>query len=1000
MTSNSNNIIISVKNTMDSLKSLLSNDKSNTKPKVIKRAGVFTKKFLSWNKKQLKEGRTTYYADQTKYYDPIKQNIKKIPKDKRFKTFKAKDSFLAKNVKVDSSYAPKSFFNNIKNQSQEFSFNINKDSQNNGYSKGQEIRNNLLLKTLIDNNKISGNYRIIIKGSIDGVLIDNNYLIDKDFWKNFKLQFRVDSETMIWNADNLASQNITFIFTKETKLNYKFFNQAFLNGVSHCFFTPIISHFTKMKNESKSKTTIKRYDGLLNKVCGKKLKSGFKKGLIHQYPKGIKSDQIGNVCEDLQIEVVIEQPFTEQPLFEYRSNKKPLKKFKFLNTRSDHVEVGSNNDLFKQFEPTKISKKQMIKMKDELDKSKTHYTFTKNSYGITTIKTIDNYFVLDDAFHTAVSDFEFENKVLQNCPIDALKYEDLQSFIDCGTHFNGTIDFVNTEKFKVFIPPDMKHIDMTKAYTRYEDSKYYDGFLGHITDFREVDNFEQKGMYRIENLDFSNCSDKFIKINKNLAWFKNNNIYTDAELRALTEHKATFQVTHGAYGAAFHMKLSDEMINDKVVVKEFESGEDLKIPYYCKYFGMISMTTKTKNFYMNGDEAYFASMDRQNADIYFENETAKIVYNKKHCFNKKHITAQITAYQRLIMLEQMLEMDLNKLVRVCVDGIYYKDHSFDILKSFSKKEKMTFNNSPSEQYLSSILTETKYCVLPSAKPRKFYLSELFDGEGGLGKTYYNIFLDEGLIDVCYIPHSWKLAASVEKQLELEKGEKLQTAVHHHLFNPDQVGYNVLEKYSTILIDECSMLTEDQKIEILKNATGKLIFMGDIDMQCEPCEGEQMNREGFDNINRLQKNWRFKDEKMKELNKILRNNGADKYINYFGLGIKTITKAELKKQYTENDIILNYYKENEYSDMFKDIPKYKVTTNTRDYKNGEIVFDKNIQYKEFRHGFTIHSVQGETFHKNIYIDITSRKGKILMNNRLFYTGSSRAEYFEQLHLIVD
>ena len=42
-----------------------------------------------------------------------------------------------------------------------------------------------------------------------------------------------------------------------------------------------------------------------------------------------------NVCEDLQIEVVIEQPLNNtEKLFEYRSNKKPLKKFKFLNTRS------------------------------------------------------------------------------------------------------------------------------------------------------------------------------------------------------------------------------------------------------------------------------------------------------------------------------------------------------------------------------------------------------------------------------------------------------------------------------------------------------------------------------------------------------------------------------------------------------------------------------------------------------------------------------------------
>ena len=77
-----------------------------------------------------------------------------------------------------------------------------------------------------------------------------------------------------------------------------------------------------------------------------------------------------HVCEDLQIEVAIEQPFNTEPLFEYRSNKKPLKKFKFLNTRSDHVEYATNNDLFKQYEPITISQKEMIETKKQLDKDK------------------------------------------------------------------------------------------------------------------------------------------------------------------------------------------------------------------------------------------------------------------------------------------------------------------------------------------------------------------------------------------------------------------------------------------------------------------------------------------------------------------------------------------------------------------------------------------------------------------------------------------------------
>ena len=322
------NIIMSNINNMESLKLLLLNDKSITKPKLIKKSGQFTKKFLNWNLQQLKSGKTTIYADSSKYYDPVKKNIKKIPIDKRYKTFKIKPSFLSKNVKVGSSYAPQSFFNSIKNQSQEFSYELNNELGN-SYNYDNEIRNNLLLKVLIEQNNISGNYRIIIKGSVEGNLIDHNYNIDNDFWKDNATDFMLNSEYMIWNAE-YEPQTITFIFSKETKLNYKFFDQAFLDGVSHCFFTPILHHFTNAIAESKSKATKKKYETLVNKIQGKQLKNEFKQGYLHKYANGIKRNDICYVCEDLQIEVAIEQPFNLNPLFEYRSNKKPLKKFKFL----------------------------------------------------------------------------------------------------------------------------------------------------------------------------------------------------------------------------------------------------------------------------------------------------------------------------------------------------------------------------------------------------------------------------------------------------------------------------------------------------------------------------------------------------------------------------------------------------------------------------------------------------------------------------------------------
>ena len=67
------------------LRILLKDDPSSNKPRRIKKPnGEYTKKFLRWNKKQVREGKTLFYVDDKIYYDPItnrfklKRNAKKL----------------------------------------------------------------------------------------------------------------------------------------------------------------------------------------------------------------------------------------------------------------------------------------------------------------------------------------------------------------------------------------------------------------------------------------------------------------------------------------------------------------------------------------------------------------------------------------------------------------------------------------------------------------------------------------------------------------------------------------------------------------------------------------------------------------------------------------------------------------------------------------------------------------------------------------------------------
>ena len=65
-----------------------------------------------------------------------------------------------------------------------------------------------------------------------------------------------------------------------------------------------------------------------------------------------------------------------------------------------------------------------------------------------------------------------------------------------------------------------------------------------------------------------------------------------------------------------------------------------------------------------------------------------------------------------------------------------------------------------------------------------------------------------------------------------------------------------------------------------------------------------------------------------------------------------------------------------------------------YENGEIIYEDvpNVE-KEIRHGFTIHSIQGETAEKKVIIDMSYQN-----DLRVLYTAISRAKEFSQIHII--
>ena len=122
---------------------------------------------------------------------------------------------------------------------------------------------------------------------------------------------------------------------------------------------------------------------------------------------------------------------------------------------------------------------------------------------------------------------------------------------------------------------------------------------------------------------------------------------------------------------------------------------------------------------------------------------------------------------------------------------------------------------------------------------------------------------------------------------------------------------------------------------------------------------------------------------------------------YGKYIKSVDDDELKKNYRKTDtIIASLHSINDkYTEMFKDLKKYKVKEigeiNGEKVFNGTILFNKPPKgiKNELRHGFTIHSFQGKTV-KDGKLYIHSR----LSSSKMIYTAMSRATSISQIVFI--
>jgi len=772
-----------------------------------------------------------------------------------------------------------------------------------------------------------------------------------------------------------------------------------------CVFNPIRKWATEHYEHAVEK---KNKDG---KCRYKRVLDGLDE-LETKYADGVFQNNIDEVCNRLQIDISIEKPLCDELFIACKSTKKALKHFRYVNTRLNHVEL---NEYVLDDKPNIVSRNELLKIKKNLTENNIYHTFNKDISNISKIQTINKVYSVSNEMQECFNQFEIDTGLI-NCKIDDIDDAMLSSFVKWGTHYNGTIDFkdLQNDDGMIYDLNNIHHIDMSKAYSRFKMCKFYEGFLGKITDFRLTETIQGVGLYYIYDLVIPTGA--FSLYNDKLKIYKSHNIYTSVELKFLSSKGCTYKILSGCWGVKpVDFEFSDEMMNGK---------NDDGNSYYALWTGKCDSHYLQKKTWINGDYNMVCMIaEHTTAKIdHYENGEICIKYDKKHNYHLGHITAFITAYQRLNVLEQLDAIEYKNIIRVCVDGIYTEKAVNDLKNAFRHKndiEDKTLSNCQGESFISNLIedmTTGKHIYKSSGKEitdfkenimswvfgekRKHNSKELHIGAGGNGKTHKNL-IDNGLVKVLYVAPSWKLARNKQNEYGC------RVSVWARLITDDPEMLNIVKRFSNVLlIDECSMMTENEKNKIFElYGDMKIIFCGDLGFQLSSFNGEEMKPTGFNEIIQNNVNYRCKDDRLLELLNNLREKitgdcavaGMNYYVKeFFRKHGKVINADTLKSLYKVNDMILvgtNEIKD-KYTEMFNHIEKYYCKENNRLYSNGDIVIGEKPDCKcELRHAYTTHSIQGETAQHNLFIESSK-----MFDTRMFYTAISRAKTLNQIFII--
>jgi hypothetical protein len=617
--------------------------------------------------------------------------------------------------------------------------------------------------------------RLLVINKRNVIRIDKPINYDSKY-KKFRLQFFAGSDggTILEEGDRVVMLSPNDI--KGEKLV-----QRFRDGISHCVFTPILNRLNVSLNSAKASATVQRVKQKIAKI----------KQLSDEYKSGVPEDKMESIAVASGFKVIM-YDILGMKTNEYNTRGKST--IQFTNTRPNHVEEGM---IALNCDSTFVSKDTISEAYYKLQQTNDFFMVDGDiSNGVPRkLRTLTS--VLEVKDDNAEYFERMDNAIgLRRFGLNATKYPQVNDFIKEGRIINSWVTKLSSNKAT-------GHIDMPKAYTQFKKSPCYDGFMGVIHQWRNGSfslQFIQEhiGIYKFKVV--GGVNKLLSKLGLSIGCE-----YTlpSPEITYFTKLGIGLDIVAGVWGSKMDFEFEPEMLQDR---------------RYCLWSGRLGMERhhKTHSFKCDPSMASHLKVDYGNDMFYWETDKiASIRIANKNVFTYHHILAFITSYTRIQMIDAMLKFDIDNIVKVVLDGIYFVGEKPLGLEWFVDKD-------IKEHSYDKFIWYDPATKNIESKPMDYSESVCLTGQGGAGKTY-SVFNDNGFNRILFVSPNNCLGSKVAKTYNVS-----YTTIHK-LIGIDCVPYHADHAYPPVIfIDELTQIAADwidKAIELYKDS---FIFVaGDI-----------------------------------------------------------------------------------------------------------------------------------------------------------------------------